>query len=328
MGLGMKIVFQHQCELPVATYGGTERILFWLMKEFVRQGHQVCFLGDPRSRLAEYGIELIPVESGSQDWRPLIPKDVDVVHAFSTPPFELEVPHIVTIEGNGKPGEEFHHNTVFVSGKHAELHGSHSFVHNGIDLEEYPFRPRAKPAEWENFLFLAKAKWPVKNLRHCVRACRAGRRHLHIAGGRSWWPSRYIHNYGMVDQVKKNELLAKTDALLFPVRWHEPFGIAVIEAFAAGLPVIASPYGSLPELVNDRVGVICRNYDELALAVRERPRDFDAEEIRHYVETKFGIPVIANQYLSLYEKVIGGEKLNAVRPRATFHEDAQLLLPY
>ena len=48
--------------LPVKHYGGTERVMFWLMKELVHLGHQPVLIGHPKSKVSEFGIELIPIE--------------------------------------------------------------------------------------------------------------------------------------------------------------------------------------------------------------------------------------------------------------------------
>jgi glycosyltransferase involved in cell wall biosynthesis len=44
---------------------------------------------------------------------------------------------------------------------------------------------------------------------------------------------------------------ARAGVFVFPSLWHEPFGIPVIEAMAAGLPVVATRGGALPEIVID-----------------------------------------------------------------------------
>jgi hypothetical protein len=321
----VKIVFHHDSPLPVKTYGGIERMLFWHMKELVIQGHKVCLIGHQDSQLDEYGIELIIQKE--KDWYKQIPKDSDLIQLFYnyTPP--IDIPCVQTIGGNGKPDELFTENTVFVSQKHAANHGSDCFIYNALDFDEYPYRPKAK-REWENFLFLAKASWKVKNLKHSVKACKKTKKHLHIAGGRSLFPNSYIHNYGMVGGDEKLEIIRKCDAHLFPVRWHEPFGLAVIEAMAQGLPVIASPYGSLPELIENGTGIIVSNTDELERVLKDPPQFLSADEIREYAQNKFSIQVFTNDYIKLFEKVLRGEKLNKQEPCWNLPQKADELLPF
>lgn len=335
----MHIVFRHSGVLPVLKYGGTERIIYWLMKYLVRRGHRVTLIGDPRSQVRAIGAELIAEPNGAT-WLSCIPRDADVLHLFY-PPSEFEqaafnIPYLVTIEGNGKPGERFPRNTVFISRSHAQNHRSEVFVYNGVDFEEYPM-PRARSiglgGDWARFLFLAKAKWKVKNLRDCVSACvRAGKR-LEVAGGRSFnplvWPWARFH--GMIGGTDKIELMGRCDALLFPVRWPEPFGIAVVEAMAMGMPVLASPHGSLPELVySDELGVVCRSAAELRAWVAQPGRAFDPKNVRQLAEVRFGAAQMAESYSGLYATVVSGEMLNTVEPQATFTQErpAEFLLGF
>lgn len=323
----MKIVFQHEHFLPVFGYGGIERILFWHMVELVKRGHQVVLIGHPESKVKEYGIELIASDDGNPEaWLELIPKDADIIHLFYNFTVPGSIPTINTIQGNGKMGELFTKNTVFVSKKHAANHGSDQYVYNGIDLAEYPFTPPQK--NWNKFLFLAKASWRVKNLAHTVKACRKNNKHLYIAGGKWWGLSRYIHNHGMVGGEEKMNIIRNCDALIFPVRWHEPFGIAIIEAMSQGLPVIGSPYGSLPELITKETGFIVQNYEELSDKLKNPGKIFDPLVIRKYVEDHFSIKIHTQRYLALYEKVKAGEELNALLPTYQLKQRAEELLPF
>ncbi len=258
----------------------------------------------------------------------MVPSDTDLLHLFLTPDQEVlnRFPTLVTIHGNGKAGEQFIPNTLFLSRVHAENHGATHFVYNGLDFDDYPYMDNKKLAH-DNFMFLAKASWKVKNLRHCIEACRKNKKHLHIAGGRSWWPSLYIHNYGMIGQEKKLELLRKMDGLLFPVRWHEPFGVAVIEAMSQGVPVYASSYGSLPELVAPGTGLILHNHQQLIEAL-SNPQHFDPLFIRRYAEDNFSSRKMAQNYLSYYQRVISGEVLHPEPPMSRCKNSAEILLDF
>lgn len=322
----MKILFEHTAVLPVKKYGGTERVLFWLMKELVRMGHGVFLLGHPHCQVSHIGVTLIPRNvkstSNQDELHSLFTKlstNVDIIHFASTPPFTPDFPYVVTIHGNGQPGEKFLENTVFVSRKHAENHNAEIFVYNGIDLEEYPFHKhkKSKTQNWDKFLFLAKANWKVKNLTDCVRTCRATGKTLAVAGGWQLSFSRYIRYHGMVNQTKKLLLLQESDALLWPVRWHEPFGIAVIEAMAMGIPVVGSSYGSMPELIKEGInGVICQNYDDFEFTVRQRqaPTEFNPEDIRKSVEENFSAGIMAHNYLQVYEQILNEQHLHNHKP--------------
>lgn len=322
----MKIAFAHRGVLPVKKYGGIERMLFWHMKELVRQGHEAVLIGHPDCQLDEYGIEHIPMTR--DDWWHLLPKNVDGLQLFYNDSPPVDVPIINTVGGNGQIGETFHKNTVFVSRQHALNHNCESFVYNALDFDEYPFtNPRT--SSWDNFLFLAKASWSVKNLKHASQACRQSRKHLHICGGRSYRPSRYLHNYGMVGGATKLDIIKKCDALLFPIRWHEPFGLAVVEAMAMGLPVFASPYGSMPELINEQTGLICRNKEELIHALKNKPYDYNPQDIRAYVEEKFSIEAFTSAYIKLFDKLIkDGGYLNETAPTWVLKDPPLTLLPF
>ena len=55
--------------------------------------------------------------------------------------------------------------------------------------------------------------------------------------------------------------------LVFPSRWYEPFGMALLEAAACGVPAIAARIGGVPELVIDgKTGLLFdpESPDELA----------------------------------------------------------------
>ena len=48
------------------------------------------------------------------------------------------------------------------------------------------------------------------------------------------------------------------DLLVMPSIWEEPFGLVAVEALAAGVPVLASIRGGLPEIVDNTCGWLCQ----------------------------------------------------------------------
>ena len=83
---------------------------------------------------------------------------------------------------------------------------------------------------------------------------------------------------GEIDDHAKTSFLGNALALLFPIDWPEPFGLVMIEAMAAGTPVIAWRAGSVPEVVDDGItGIIVESMDEAVRAVdRARVMSRDA----------------------------------------------------
>ena len=54
-------------------------------------------------------------------------------------------------------------------------------------------------------------------------------------------------------RARESAVSRRRPALLFPIDWPEPFGLAMIEAMACGTPVLAFRCGSVPEIVDDGV---------------------------------------------------------------------------
>jgi glycosyltransferase involved in cell wall biosynthesis len=293
----------HEARFPVKKYGGTERVVWWLAKGLSELGHQVNLVCVPGST-CPFGRVFDIREAHPQ---------VDITHFFNTPPEEPDNPYLVTIEGNAKAGEVFLSNTVFVSRNHALRNGSEAFVYNGLDPDDYIFQEK-KNGE---LLFLAKASWAVKNVNGAIQIARRAGKRLNIVGGSRWWcPTwRGIHWRGMLGGVEKVNWISQSEGLLFPVLWNEPFGIAVTEALVSGTPVLASPFGSLKELIDPHVGRICNNYDEFVLAAKNL-REFKPKDCRDWALSKFHYLDMAKNYLQKYESILSGKKLNPVPPRA------------
>jgi glycosyltransferase involved in cell wall biosynthesis len=109
---------------------------------------------------------------------------------------------------------------------------------------------------------------------------------------------------GNVDGDEKRTLLAGARALLMPVRWEEPFGMAVIEALASGTPVVAMRRGAMPVIIQDgHNGFLAddeQQFKERLLQVGE----IEPENCRRSVERWFSAADMAARYVRLYEQVI------------------------
>lgn len=105
---------------------------------------------------------------------------------------------------------------------------------------------------------------------------------------------------GEVPDHRKRELFAGARALLFPIEWPEPFGLVMIEAMACGTPVVATPFGAVPEVVDSGVtGFIVRDVDEMVKAV-ERLDEIDPEACRAHVEARFSPAAMTDGYERVY----------------------------
>lgn len=107
-----------------------------------------------------------------------------------------------------------------------------------------------------------------------------------------------------VQGVEKQELLAKARAMVFPIQWDEPFGIAMVEAMVSGTPVIATPRGAAPEVVKPGVtGWLAQDLDGMTDAYR-RLDEIDLARCADEAAKRFGPEQMADGYLSVYERSI------------------------
>ena len=108
---------------------------------------------------------------------------------------------------------------------------------------------------------------------------------------------------GEIGDGEKGAFLGDAAALLFPIDWPEPFGLALIEAIANGTPVIAFRRGSVPEIVDDgATGFIVDSLDEAVAAV-PLAKALDRGAIRRHFEERFSVERMARDYLALYDAV-------------------------
>ena len=109
---------------------------------------------------------------------------------------------------------------------------------------------------------------------------------------------------GETDLPETIRLLGDARALLFPIDWPEPFGLAMIEAMACGTPVVTRRCGSTPELIDHgKTGFVCDDDDEIALALRKLDR-LDRAVCREAAATRFSVERMADDYEAVYRRLV------------------------
>ena len=107
---------------------------------------------------------------------------------------------------------------------------------------------------------------------------------------------------GEVGGQEKWDLLGDATCLLNPLRWSEPFGMVMIESLATGTPVIATPAGSVPEIVTDGINGFVRSSEpQLAAAVRSA-RETRPRRCRHIVADDFSLGQMVHRHIQLFTR--------------------------
>jgi glycosyltransferase involved in cell wall biosynthesis len=214
-------------------------------------------------------------------------------------------------------------------------------IHHGVDL----FKERENDLEhaWEKisgkhslseqeyFLFVGTLE-PRKNIIGVIKAFHHMRQtdkmyekyKLVIVGKKGWFYDEIFETVkkqhledlvvftGYVSEEQKQALLLKAFLFVYP-SFYEGFGIPILEAMAAGVPVITSNVSAMPEVAGDAALLVNPNhwqeismamlkllseqslYEKLSQKGLERARKFTWEET-------------ANKTLDLFEKLMANEK--------------------
>ena len=187
-------------------------------------------------------------------------------------------------------------------------------MHNGLDWGLYP-----NPSFYlkrNRFHFLGKAAWKVKNVQGAIDITKYAKQKLDVLGGHRinfkmgfrCTFDRHVNFLGMVDELKKKQTMSRSKGLIFPVTWHEPFGLAIIESMYFGCPVFGTPYGSLPELVLNETGFLSSSESEIIDAITHN--NYMPKRCNEFAEDIFSSNVMADKYIEKYGEVISGKTLN------------------
>jgi glycosyltransferase involved in cell wall biosynthesis len=185
-------------------------------------------------------------------------------------------------------------------------------VYNGIDFDA--FTPEFAPGKY--LVFLGRLSYD-KNPLDAIRLAKKAGMPIILAGNAqgkkevAYFESEIeplidgenVQYAGLVNHAQKNKLLREAAALLFPVQWHEPFGLVMIEAMACGTPVVAHNLGSISEVVDNGItGYHATSIDAISDLIAPALA-LDRRKVREHAMERFGYRRMVDAYLKIYHSL-------------------------
>ncbi|MEY2503594.1 MAG: hypothetical protein QOI07_3931 [Verrucomicrobiota bacterium] len=329
--------------VPPDGYGGTERVVFELVTELVRRGHDVTTFASGDSNVPGELEPTVPkalrptghdsdiggfmlatmfkvldrqadfdIIHSHLDWYGLALRRASRTPVVSTFHGRLDLPWSRDLLADEPDG------VVAISESQASVHPDvpWTVVHNGLTLDTAPFERRRSDA----LVFVGRVT-PEKGIVDAIRIAELADRPLRIAAKVGPTPKERDFNeqvfqpalkaagkrvefLGELSGDDRDALFAKSYAVLMPGSWPEPFGLVAIEALACGAPVIARRVGGLDEIIRDGVdGFFGDDVTEMAFMV-ERVATLDRKAIRSSVMDRFSARRMADGYEALYARLL------------------------
>lgn len=188
-------------------------------------------------------------------------------------------------------------------------------VYNAVDIDSIPFKERK-----EGFLLHLSRVSEAKGTHLAIEVAKRAGRRLVIAGKVDPVDSDYFDSrvkpevdgerivfLGEVDGATKRRLMTEAACFVFPIQWPEPFGLVMVEAMAAGTPVVALGKGSVPEIVEDGLtGYVVESLDQMVDALGGID-SIDPKRCRESVERRFNPRRMTDGYERNYRRVLENE---------------------
>ena len=333
--------------VPPEGYGGIEQVVSMLTEGLVAAGHDVTLFasGDSRTEARlRAALDKAPGPAAlGEQFHGLshvveaydLADEFDVIHdhtaqgvtAAVTAPRRAAVVH--TLHGQWTDAaKDFYRRVdrrvslVAISEAQRKLNPEVEYagvVPNGVDLDRLPFRE-----DKDDYLVFVGRSNPEKGPELAVEVAKQAGMPLVVVAKRSE-PHEQAHWDEFVaprltgDEVVHDDLtpadlapvVAGARAMVFPIQWHEPFGLVITEAMACGTPVITRPCGAATELVDDGVtGFLCDDVDAMVAAVG-RLDCISASACRERVEERFSKQAMVDGYERVFERVRAGARTPA-----------------
>lgn len=228
----------------------------------------------------------------------------------------VKTPVLTTIHGFSSPRimpvYEKYHDGYFVSISNSDRAPGLNYlatVYNGIDLTLYPLQKSGG----NDLIFLGRIH-ADKGVHLAIEVAQLSGRRLIIAGiiqdevyfqemVKPHIDNKNICYIGSVGVAGKNELFARACALIHLNTIPERFGLVLVEANAAGVPVIAMDLGSCREVIDEeRTGFLVNNVNEAVRALG-RLDEIDRSACRQRVQQCFSIETMVEAYEQVYSTI-------------------------
>lgn len=332
--------------VPPTQYGGTEQVIYYLIKGLLEAGHEPILIGAADSKV---DCEIIPIVDKSL-YYPLHKKDlkhhqkleakalrktkrkireimprVDIIHShgFDLLPFK-NFPNLTTIHNiinfddvdYYKKRKSLYYASISQSQQASfpDLNYAGS-VYNGEDPSQFPIVE--KP---ENYVCFLGRFDRDKNPHLAIQLAISMGIKIKLAGKIDYRGEGYFENevekyfkHPLVEYLgelgfdDKVELLSKARCNLHPTNFREPFGLTVLEAAYCGTPTLATSRGSMSELIEpDRTGILVEDFIEGRQFI-ESCFAMDRSYIASRSRQLFNYQTMTKEYVKAYESVI--EKL-------------------
>jgi glycosyltransferase involved in cell wall biosynthesis len=331
--------------VPPPAYGGIEAVVDRLARGLSSAGHEVLLAapGDSTCPVPRVpGLPAGPVDVGLTDHTVAelchvrsayaAMADLDLVHdhtvagpLYRNRPSGLPVVttnHGTFLYGLGELYREAGPDVTIIAISHHQATTARGVqiarvIHHGVDVDV------VTPGRGDGgYAFFLGRMSPYKGVREAVLiARRAGvplliAAKMHLPEEREFFTDEIapllggdVQYVGEIGDAVKYDLLGGAVALLNPIQWPEPFGLVMIESLACGTPVVTTPSGAAPEIVDDgTTGYLRTGLASLATALADAAT-LDRDACRAAAVAQFSTARMVADHVDLY-----GELLEA-RPR-------------
>lgn len=339
--------------VPPKFYGGTERVVSWLTEALVDLGHDVTLFASGDSvtsaRLvacAEKGLRLSGINDHLASLLAMLDQVQRSADRFDMLHFHVDMLHfplfrhmagrcLTTLHGRQDLPDFWPAYRTFPEMKLVSISDAQrkpipdanfiGTVHHGLPLDL--IRPGAGDGGY--LAFIGRIS-PEKRPDRAIEIARRAGIRLKIAAKVDQADMAYfresiepllgdplIEFVGEISDAQKSDFLGGASALLFPIDWPEPFGIVMIEAMAAGTPVVAWRNGSTAEVVDGGVSGFLVDSLEGAVAAAKLAPQLSRDRVRDTFERRFTSQRMAADYVRLYHGLVGAAKDRLANPPMT-----------